>query len=143
MKLKNTINPVRGMDFSNFTIKTIEGWLEEDVSTPIIKSDIYEEKNELVIEMDIPSVDADSIECFVQHNTIYVQGVKMETIPDDVIKYNQVERAFGNFTKDIPIPLTCDTKNVRAVLKNGVLKIIFKKIQERRHSKTYIKIEKE
>lgn len=130
------------MDISDFTIKTIEGWLEEDVSIPIIKSDIYEKGNELVIEMDIPAVDPDSVECFVQNNAICIQGVKMETVSADVIRYHQIERAFGSFAKTVSIPVTSDTKNVKAVMKNGVLKIILKKVQERRHTKTNIKIEK-
>ncbi len=142
MKLKDITRTIQGMDFTDFTIKTIEGWLEEDVSIPIIKSDIFEKGGELVIEMDIPAVEMDSLECFIQDNTICVQGVKVETVPPDVMRYNQIERAFGNFTKTVPIPVTCDTKNVKAVLKNGVLKIILKKVQERRHAKTIIKIEK-
>lgn len=142
MKLKDLMDDMHGMDFTDFTIKTIESWLEEDVSIPIIKSDIYEKGNELIIEMDMPAVDMDDIKCFVQNNAICIQGIKIESVAPDVIRYNQVERSFGNFTKTIPIPITCDTKNVRATLKNGVLKIIFKSIQERRHSKTYIKIER-
>jgi HSP20 family protein len=142
MKLKDVMNTMQGMDFTDFTIRTIEGWLEEDVSTPVIKSDIYEKGSELIIEMDIPAIDADNIECFIQNDIIYIQGVKLEVVPSDVMRYNQIERAFGNFNKTIPVPITCDTKNVKAVLKNGVLKIILKKVQERRHSKTLIKIEK-
>jgi HSP20 family protein len=142
MKLKDLMDDMRSMDFTDFTIKTIESWLEEDVSVPIIKSDIYEKNNELIIEMDMPAVEADNLECFIQNNTICIQGMKAETVAPNVIRYNQVERSFGNFTKTIPIPVTCDTKNVRTILKNGVLKVILKKIQERRHLKTHIKIER-
>ncbi len=142
MKLKDLMNDMHGMDFTDFTIKTIESWLEEDVSIPIIKSDIYEKGNELIIELDVPAIDMGDIQCFVQSNEICIQGIKAESVGPDVMRYNQVERSFGNFTKTIPLPITCDTKNVRAVLKNGVLKIIFKKIQERRHSKMHIKIER-
>ncbi len=142
MKLKDVMNTMPGMDFTDFTIRTIESWLEEDVSTPVIKSDIYEKGNELIFEMDIPAIEADNMECFIQNDVIYIQGVKLEVVPTDVMRYNQIERAFGNFSKTIPIPVTCDTKNVKAVLKNGVLKIILKKVQERRHSKILIKIEK-
>lgn len=142
MKLKDLMDDMRSMDFTDFTIKTIESWLEEDVSIPIIKSDIYEKDNELIIEMDMPAVEVDNIECFIQNNTICIQGMKTETVAPNVIKYNQVERSFGNFTKTIPIPITCDTKNVKSILKNGVLKISLGKIQERRHSKTHIKIER-
>jgi|YelNatPaOPRAMG01_1025707.scaffolds.fasta_scaffold03451_4 HSP20 family protein len=142
MKLKDVINNMEGMDFTDFTIRTIEGWLEEDVSTPIIKSDIYEENNQLIIEADLPGVDHNSVECFIYNNAVYIQGVKLESVPADLMRYNQIERAFGNFTKVIPIQTTCDTRNVKAVLKNGVLKIILKKIEERRHTKTIIKIEK-
>ena len=142
MKLKDVMNTMQGMDFTDFTIRTIEGWLEEDVSTPVIKSDLYEKGLELIIEMDMPAIDASGIECFIHNDIIYIQGVKLEAVPADVTRYNQIERAFGNFTKTIPIPVTCDTKNVKAFLKNGVLKIILKKVQERRHVKTLIKIEK-
>ncbi len=130
------------MDFTDFTIKTIESWLEEDVSVPVIKSDIYEKNRELVIEMDIPGIDTDSMECFIQSSIIYVRGIKAETVAPDVVRYDQIERSFGNFTKAIPIPITCDTRDVRAVLKNGVLKIILKKIEERRHAKAHIKVER-
>ncbi len=142
MKLKDVMNTMQGMDFADFTIKAIEGWLDEDVSSPIIKSDIYEKNNELIIEMDLPSLDPSNIECFIHNGVLYIQGVKLESVPADVMRYNQIERAFGNFTKTVPLPVTCDTKNVRGILKNGVLKIILKKVQERRHVKTLIKIEK-
>jgi hypothetical protein len=36
MKLKDVINNIEGMDFTDFTIRTIEGWSEEDVSTHIL-----------------------------------------------------------------------------------------------------------
>ncbi|MGB9735213.1 MAG: Hsp20/alpha crystallin family protein [bacterium] len=142
MKLKDIINNMQDMDFTDFTIKTIEGWLEEDVSAPLIKSDIYEDNDQLIVEIDVPGIDEKNLECFIYNNNIHVQGIKLESIPSDLIRYNQIERAFGNFTKSIPIPTTCDTKNVKAILKNGVLKIILKKIEERRRTKTIIKIEK-
>lgn len=143
MKSKNIINNIQDMDFTDFTIKTIEGWLEEDASAPIIKSDIYEDNNHLIVEVDVPGVEQNNLECFIYNNNIYIQGLKLESIPLDLLRYNQIERTFGNFTKSIPIPTTCDTKNVKAVLKNGVLRIILKKIEERRRMKTIIKIEKE
>ncbi len=142
MKLKDVINSMHSADFTDFTLRTIEGWLEEDVSTPVIKSDIYEKDDELVIESDVPAIDAAGIECFVQNGVVYINGVKAESVPQDVTRYTQIERSFGSFTKTITLPVTCDTKNVKAVLKNGVLKVILKRVQERRHTKTIVKIEK-
>ncbi len=141
MKPKSTIDKIN-MELGDIAIETIKTWMDGDIGIPDIKSDIYEKQDELIIEMDVPGVDAGHVECFVQNNAVYVYGEKFEVVEHNIIRYGQVERTFGSFTKIIPIQSTCDTRNIKAVLKNGVLKIILKKIQDRRVSKISIKIEK-
>jgi len=98
---------------------------------------LIERKDAYIIEMWLPGVEKDMIEVIASDEEIIISGYKMERPMEERIYY-QVERQFGDFKRTIKIPTPFNKKGIKAVMKDGVLKIHVPKIKERREK--YIKV---
>ena len=64
----------------------------------------------------------------------HLQCVKHKTKKEE--NYYRIERSYGAFHRDIPLPAEVETENIHAVFKNGVLSIqIPKKPEAQRKTK--------
>lgn len=108
--------------------------------------DIYELGDSLIIELELSGVKREAIDLFVERNLIVVDGVKTDfplTASADApkVSYLQLERKFGRFHREIELPVTCDTNEVRAKFSQGILVIELKKIQEQRGRRRRVAVE--
>ncbi len=101
-------------------------------------ANLIERKDLYVIEIWLPGVERDMVEVIASDEEIVISGYKMERFVGERIYY-QVERQFGDFKRTIKIPTPFNKKGIKAVMKDGVLKIYVPKIQDRREK--YIKVE--
>jgi HSP20 family protein len=89
--------------------------------------DVYEKKDEIVVEAEIPGVSETDVEITVQSNRVEIKGLKKEGISSGKIKFLRLEREFGAFRRLVALPSTVVPDRAKAVLTNGVLKIHLKK----------------
>lgn len=93
--------------------------------------DVYESGEEIIIEIELPGVDRDSIELSVLRDMIVIEGTKQkETVKN--VNFHCMERSFGKFRRIVEIPKAGDTRNMKADYNQGLLRVRMPKIADRR-----------
>jgi HSP20 family protein len=86
--------------------------------------DIFEnDKQELVLKVELPDVSRDDIHLKVENATLTISGQKkMETEVREE-QYRRIERSYGSFSRSFTLPPTVDATAIAAEYKNGVLTV--------------------
>ena len=105
----------------------------------IMKSDIYEQNNNYIIEIDIPGFDKNNIYIDYYNEYLTVKASKKEE-SEETGKYIRKERYYGEYKRAFYIG-EIDEKNISANYNNGVLKIIVPKEQIKKEVKKQITID--
>jgi len=100
------------------------------LTTPAI--DVYETRDEFIIEMELPGVDGGDIRVLLFSSRLEVRGFKRELGAPQGSRYTRLEREYGVFQRDVVVPGTVDPGQAAAALENGVLTIVLKKPPRKR-----------
>ncbi len=84
--------------------------------------DAYRQGDEFVVALDLPGVDADSIDLTVEQNVLTVHAERRPDIPEDVERVVG-ERRYGTFSRQLFLGETLDTDRLQADYDDGVLSI--------------------
>jgi HSP20 family protein len=85
--------------------------------------DVYENRDELCIELEIAGVNPDEVSVEVVGRTLVVAGMKRDPLVNKGIRYIRMERGFGKFRRELDIPEIFDLEKVDAKFSDGVLVI--------------------
>ena len=85
--------------------------------------DIYENKDQIVLEAELPGMNREDFELTVENNVLTLRGERRFEKKDEADNYHRVERAYGSFTRSFTLPQTVSPENATAEYKNGVLTI--------------------
>jgi HSP20 family protein len=102
--------------------------LMRGVWTPTV--DIYENKDEIVLEAELPGMNREDFELTIENNVLTLRGERRFEKKDEADNYHRVERAYGSFTRSFTLPQTVSPENVQAEYKNGVLRVVLQKREE-------------
>jgi HSP20 family protein len=89
--------------------------------------DIYETENELVLQADLPDVEAKDIDVRVENQTLTIAGERKFASASNDKGYHRIERSYGNFVRSFSVPNAFDTDKINAAYKNGVLTVTLAK----------------
>jgi len=89
--------------------------------------DVYERRDEIFVEAEIPGVCETDVEITVQSNRVEIKGMKKESISSGKIEFLRLEREFGAFRRLVALPSTVVPDRAKAFLANGVLRVCLKK----------------
>lgn len=89
--------------------------------------DIKEEPTRFVLYADIPGVDPNDIEVFMENGILTIKGERITTKKEEKEGYTRVERSKGSFYRRFALPDTADSDKITAKGKDGVLEIIIPK----------------
>lgn len=92
--------------------------------------DIYEWENGIVILAELPGVTEDLVDIMIEEGMLTVKGEKKLPYDKDGDTFFRLERNFGKFSRSFSLPSSVDTNNIRASLKEGILKIEISKKDE-------------
>lgn len=92
--------------------------------------DIYENKDQLVLEAELPGMKREDFELTIENNVITLRGERKFEKKEESDNYHRVERAYGSFSRSFTLPQTVQTENVTADFKNGVLRVTLHKREE-------------
>lgn len=83
--------------------------------------DVYQTESDVIIEAEIPGVDRDDLELYVDENTVRLAGQfrQNEEFKDEHVY--RTERHYGSFARTIPLPVEVKPDRAKAEYKNGVL----------------------
>ncbi|HYY43368.1 MAG TPA: Hsp20/alpha crystallin family protein [Pyrinomonadaceae bacterium] len=92
--------------------------------------DIFENKDQIVLEAELPGMNREDFELTVENNVLTLRGERRFEKKDEADNYHRVERAYGTFTRSFTLPQTVSPENATAEYKNGVLRVTLQKREE-------------
>jgi len=99
-------------------------FLTSDLESSWLPSvDIYDDKEALYFDVEVPGLDKDKIDIHVEDNVLSIKGEKKSESKTEDKNYFRVEREFGSFLRTFSLPDTADTGKIHADYKDGLLKI--------------------
>lgn len=100
--------------------------------------DIFENKDSLVLEAELPGMNREDIELSIENNVITIGGSRKFEKKDEGDNYHRVERSYGSFTRSFTLPQSVTSENVTAEFNNGVLRVSLPKREETKARKITI-----
>jgi HSP20 family protein len=94
-------------------------------TTPFI--DLTETKSRLILRAEIPGVEPDDIEIDITDNILTIKGEARREIIEEEENSHRMERSYGSFSRSIQLPCRVSIDDIKAIFKNGILKITMPK----------------
>jgi len=92
--------------------------------------DIFEDKDRLILEAELPGMSRDDFEISVENNVITLSGERKFEKKTEGDNYHRVERSYGSFTRSFTLPQTVTADGATADFDNGVLRVSLPKREE-------------
>lgn len=92
--------------------------------------DIFENKDHIVLEAELPGMKRDDFELSVENNVITLRGERQFEKKEDSDNYHRVERSYGSFTRSFTLPQTVSAEGATAEYHQGVLRVTLPKREE-------------
>ncbi|MCX7824670.1 MAG: Hsp20/alpha crystallin family protein [Verrucomicrobiae bacterium] len=102
--------------------------------------DIYETKDELVVQCEVPGLKQEDINVTVHDDTLVVEGERKQSSEVKEENYYRMERWTGKFYRAIDLPHTVDSEKIRATYESGVLKVVLPKKPEAKPKQIQVKV---
>jgi HSP20 family protein len=101
--------------------------------------DIYENKDQIVLEAELPGMRPENVDISIENNVLTIHGERKFEKKDEQDNFHRVERSYGSFTRSFTLPPTVTSDNVDASFDNGVLKLTLAKREEAKPRRIEIK----
>jgi HSP20 family protein len=92
--------------------------------------DIYENKDQIVLEAELPGMQREDFDLSIENNVITLRGERRFEKKDESDNYHRVERSYGSFTRAFTLPQTVSAEEATAEYRNGVLRVTLPKREE-------------
>ena len=106
----------------------------------IPNADILETEENLVLKIELPGVELEDLSISVHAGNIIIRGEKTRAGLGELAEFHAAERAFGSFRRVIHLGVPVNTRLAEAVLSNGLLRISFPKVPNRRGEEVPIEV---
>ena len=100
--------------------------------------DIYEDKDRLILEAELPGMSRDDFDISVENNVITLHGERKFEKKTEGDNYHRVERSYGSFARSFTLPQTVTADGATADFENGVLRVSLPKREETKARKIEI-----
>ena len=112
----------------------------EGIGGTFPKIDIKEKDKEILVSAELPGMEDKDIDVHISDDVLTIKGEKKQEKEEKNGSYYQLERYYGSFHRDIPLPSEIETDKVDAAFKHGVLKIRLPKKPEAQRKTKKIEI---
>lgn len=126
--LKSLQDEVNRLFSTNFSRGFGDEGIARGAWTPTV--DIFENKDEIVLEAELPGMNREDFELTIENNVLTLRGERRFEKKDEADNYHRVERAYGAFTRSFTLPQTVSGEGATADYKNGVLRVVLRKREE-------------
>lgn len=92
--------------------------------------DIYENKDQIVLETELPGMNREDFDVAIENNVITVRGERRFEKKDEADNYHRVERSYGSFSRSFTLPQIVSAEGATAEYRNGVLRVTLPKREE-------------
>ena len=101
--------------------------------------DIYENKDQIVLEAELPGMKQEDFDLSIENNVITLRGERKFEKVDETDNYHRVERSYGSFTRSFTLPQTVSGEGATAEYSNGVLRVTLPKREETKARRIEVK----
>src|SRR4026207_1945561 len=101
--------------------------------------DIYENKDQIVLEAELPGMKQEDFDLSIENNVITLRGERKFEKTDETDNYHRVERSYGSFTRSFTLPQTVSPEGATAEYNNGVLRVTLPKREETKARRIEVK----
>jgi HSP20 family protein len=128
----------REMDrlWDRFTGGILPSVSQRDLFPPL---DLADRGDSLVVELEVPGMEAKDINLSVTGDVLTVSGEKKREREETEQDYHLVERSYGKFSRSVRLPATVDPERVEASYKDGVLRITMNKTEQAKAKRIDVK----
>lgn len=98
--------------------------------------DIAESDKNFHLEIALPGLKKEEVSIEHKDDYLVITGERKFENKEETKKYKTVETQYGKFSRTFHLPKLADAENVKAELKDGILKIDIPKIEEQKQVKT-------
>lgn len=102
------------------------------------KVDIFENKDNLVLEAELPGMNRDDFELSFENNVLTLKGERKFEKKTDGDNYHRVERSYGSFTRSFTLPQTVTADGASANFDAGILTVSLPKREDTKARKIEI-----
>jgi len=92
--------------------------------------DVAETEKEVFVKAELPGVDPKDVELNVHGGVLTIRGEKKEEKEENKKEYHRVERFFGQFYREVPLPAGIDADKITATSAQGVITVAIPKKPE-------------
>ncbi|MBN1286693.1 MAG: Hsp20/alpha crystallin family protein [Anaerolineae bacterium] len=92
--------------------------------------DVIEDEDHVMVKAEVPGLKAEDIDVTVEGDRLTISGEFKEESEHKDKHYHRRERRTGSFERTLALPSTLKTHDVKAEFKDGVLTLIFEKLEE-------------
>lgn len=85
--------------------------------------DIYEADNSFILKLEVPEVSKESIDIKVEENELTITGERSLEPGTSGEQYLRMERGYGTFTRSFSLTKAIDVANIKATIKDGILRV--------------------
>ena len=100
--------------------------------------DVYETESKLVVKARTAGVNKEDLDVSISDGILTISGTLSSGDDTDATNWHIQECYWGEFSRTLALPVSVKEDEVEAVLKNGVLTVIFNKIKQEQAKKIQI-----
>ncbi|HYJ90988.1 MAG TPA: Hsp20/alpha crystallin family protein [Pyrinomonadaceae bacterium] len=101
--------------------------------------DIYENKDQIVLEAELPGMKPEDVNISIENNVLTIHGERKFEKKDEQDNFHRVERSYGAFTRSFTLPPTVASDSADAAFENGILRLTLAKREEAKPRRIEIK----
>ena len=91
-------------------------------------ADVFESPEEIVLNIELPGVRLEDVRLEALDGKIRVSGHRRADTGIEPRNFVRMERIYGSFSRDFPVPVTLDPAMIKASLRGGVLRVVAPKL---------------
>jgi HSP20 family protein len=123
--------------------RDLEQFIDEDMwpSTGFMPAmDVRQDKDNVIVEMSLPGIDADKVDINVENDVLTVSGHREEKKETKREDYYRKEIREGSFSRSVVLPMAVKGDQAEAGYEKGMLRIMLPKAEEVKPKKIAIKM---
>ena len=95
--------------------------------------DLVDDGEKLRVLVELPGVEAGDVRVSIRGRLLTIRGTKKGRVrPREGIRFFCMERYFGTFVKSVSLPRPVNNREVKTLLKNGLLEVILPRVPDQR-----------
>ena len=98
-------------------------------TTLVPHTDMYEEKDHLVIKTELPGITEKDLEVTLEGDVLTIKAEKKEEVAEDATHHTR-ERYYGKYIRSMSLPSQINGDKISATFDNGVLELRIPKSEE-------------